>query len=158
MEHAPGDIGMPPKDDKEYEFIPKPADPMPPVSRHEFWRRYHYCYKGEKKHFRWFGKCCTGLCRGIADCLERVPKRDRKVLEEISSREIYWGLQAIEKPHALRLFLYYFGLLLSTVGFCVWWLVQHEGDLQNASVPITVAISALALLLSSWTLLKVSPK
>jgi hypothetical protein len=145
---------MPDITNPEYEFTPKPADPMPPVSRHEFKRRFYGCYKGGKKHRHFFANC-RRQCRNKADALERIPKRDREVIEEGDGREIYWGLLADEEIQALRVVVYNIVLLAGPIVFWILWLrMGHPGDLQNASVPIMIALGSLAMLSSFWMLLR----
>jgi hypothetical protein len=145
---------MPDITNPEYEFTPKPADPMPPVSRHEFKRKFYSCYKGGKKHHH-FLRGCRRQCRRKADALERIPKRDREIIEDGDGREIFWGLLADEEIQALRVVIYNVILLAGPIAFWILWLkMGHPGDLQNASVPVTIALSSFAMLSSFWMLLR----
>jgi hypothetical protein len=133
----------------QYSFSPKPrgpADPEPPISRHEFRNRFYKCYRGGKKHNHRFWSC-RKQCRRKNDALEKIPKRDREVIEEGDTREIFWGLLAVEEIQFLRVLIYHIAFIAGPFTFWALWLTEmgHPGDLQNASIPFTTAFGLMSL-------------
>lgn len=47
-------------------------------------------------------------------------------------------------------------IMVAPFGFWGWWMGQHPGDLQNASVPAMAAMNFLALFLVGSGILPVS--
>jgi hypothetical protein len=138
---------MPDVKDPEYHFVPKPADPMPPISEHEFNRKFYNCYRGSKRHRHFLGITCRKTCRPANDALDRIPKRDRQVIIEGDKREIFWGLLAREAVSFRRVVVYHVIFLSAPFVFWVLWLLKwgHSGDWQNASVPFLAALGLLSL-------------
>jgi hypothetical protein len=64
--------------------------------------------------------------------------------------KIAFGIEADYLPSAAFFFLYHTVLILSGFGFWIYWLTQHPGDLQNASVPL---FTVFGLIAGFWTLL-----
>lgn len=134
----------------QYHFTPKPrgpADPEPPISRHEFRNRFYKCYKGGKKHTHRFWSC-RKLCRIKDDALERIPRRDREVVEEGDAREEFSGLLAVEEPQVLRVVIYHVLFVAGPFTFWALWLMVmgHSSYLQGASVLFTTALGLISLL------------
>jgi len=115
--------------------------------------RYYECLTGGVSHTHWW-RACRKQCRKRKDALEKIPKRDREVIEDGDEREIFWGLLAVEEIQFVRVLLYHILCLAGPFVFWVLWMkMGHPGDLQNASIPITVALGFLGLLSSSWLVL-----
>jgi hypothetical protein len=76
---------------------------------------------------------------------EKLPKRDSHLEERDSSREVFWGLYIVEKRSTTMLVMYSVVFLVPSFYFLFAWLFQwsHYGDLQNASVPLSVSIGLL---------------
>lgn len=132
-----------------YHFYPKPISPEPPVSPHEFndwfldqvW--YIVLFQRISKRISKAMSSNAGSEYAVVD--ERLPKRDRRIEEQDSAREVFWGLYIVERRSTLMLVLYSFIFLVPSFYFFFAWLFQwgHSGDLQNASVPFTVAFGSL---------------
>jgi len=64
--------------------------------------------------------------------------------------KIAFGIEADYLPSSAFFFLYHAVLLLSGFGFWIYWLKEHPGDLQNASVPL---FTIFALIAAFWAFL-----
>jgi hypothetical protein len=137
---------MPNDDDTEYSFAPRPADPMPPIDRDEFKVRFYNCFNGGSRHKHYLRACRKAFCRNN-DVLECIPKRNRRVIEDGLHRETFWGLQAREELSFIRVAVYHVLLIAIPFVFLGLWLsvMGHQGDLQDAAVPITVLGVLLSL-------------
>lgn len=102
--------------------------------------------KAKKKHAHRF-RSCRKPCRIKNDALEKIPKRDREVIEEGDAREEFWGLLVVEEIQFLRVFAYHVTFIAGPFVFWALWLtvMGHPGDLQGASVPFTVALGLMSL-------------
>ena len=85
--------------------------------------------------------CCT-----TAHALQKIPKRNNKIIEDSDDRDIFWGLLAIDKISFLLVLSYLALLLVGAIGFWVYWLTGHPDDLQNASVPFFASVGCLSLI------------
>jgi hypothetical protein len=73
---------------------------------------------------------------------------------KLNTREAAWGIQAHHKPHALVVFFYHVLIFSGTFAFWIWWQTTHPGDLQNATVPLSVVAVLISLFWSSAGVLK----
>lgn len=123
---------------------------MPPISIHEFRRRFYAC---SKRHSSLTTRImcklhkCRNPCRRSRTALERIPKRKRRVEEDGDSREVFWGIQAIERLSFAVVATYHVFVLAPPLVFWLLWLFywDHQGDMQNASVPFLTALGILSL-------------
>lgn len=67
---------------------------------------------------------------------------------QFSRVEQFWGIMAREQRSALKVVLYMLLSLTPTIWFTFMWLFSwgHEGDLQNATVPVTISIATLSMI------------
>jgi hypothetical protein len=86
---------------------------------------------------------------------QRLPKRNSALEERDPSHEIFWGLYIIEKRSTLMLLLWSFASLVPSFYFFFAWLFEwgHHGDLQNASVPLSIS---MGLFTTFWLCITVS--
>jgi hypothetical protein len=140
---------MPPEDDSNYDYAPKPPQSKSPVTPHEFKVRYYACNMRcsilEKTILRPFHRC-RQFCHVSQEAMTRIPKRNCRL--DGQGREYFWGIFAIEKGSYFRLIIYHILALVLPLIFWFLWLFywNHQADLQNASVPFTTVISLLSLL------------
>lgn len=152
-------FSFPPHDesphDKEYGYYPRPM-PHAPVSRHMFNHLFNACYSDEglahKLHYAFVAPSC--IIKSIpGKLLDGMPKRDRLVDEEAEfgedqDVEVFWGLVAREQRSALRVAVY----MLLGLGPSLWFMFQwmfgwgHDGDLQDATVPLMFSATMLGIL------------
>lgn len=152
-------FSFPPHDesphDKEYGYYPRPM-PHAPVSRHMFNHLFNACYSDQglahKLHCAFITPSC--IIKSIpGKLLDGMPKRDRLVDEEAEFSEdqdveVFWGLVAREQRSALRVVIY----MLLGLGPSLWFMFQwmfgwgHEGDLQDATVPLMFSATMLGIL------------
>jgi hypothetical protein len=93
-------------------------------------------------------------CSNRKDYLEKIPKREHEIEEDDDEPETFWGLLAIEEIQFIRIALYTMLILVGPLAFWVFWMKSgHPGDLQDATTPLMVAFSSIAMLVSSWRVL-----
>lgn len=127
-----------------------------PVSRHMFNHLFNACYGDEglahKLHYAFIAPSC--IIKSIpGKLLDGMPKRDRLVDDEAEfgedqDVEVFWGLVAREQRSALRVAMY----MLLGLGPSLWFMFQwlfgwgHDGDLQDATVPLMFSATMLGIL------------
>lgn len=123
-----------------------------PITKHMFNDFFYSCYDSNNlKHslLHKFMSSCDVIETLSQDLLDNIPKRDREVLAgtQFSRVEHFWGIVAREERSALRVIVYMFLSLMPTIWFMFMWLFSwgHEGDLQNATVPVTISIATLSM-------------
>jgi hypothetical protein len=133
-----------------YHYFPKPISPDPPISPHEFnhWFLHHgWCSVISQKISKRLYKTASYKIGGFENVVvsEKLPKRDIHLEERDSSREIFWGLYIIEKRSTMMLVIYSVIFMMPSFYFLFAWLFQwsHYGDLQNASVPVSLSFGLL---------------
>lgn len=123
-----------------------------PVTKHMFNDYFYSCYDDQNlknSFFHKFLSSCDVIDTLPQDLLESMPKRDRVVIPgaRFSKPEHFWGIVAREQRSALRVVVYMLLSLTPTSCFMFMWLFSwgHEGDLQNATVPVTISIATLSM-------------
>lgn len=70
-----------------------------------------------------------------------------------------WGLYIEQRHSVLAIFVPTLAMIVATLGATLWfvkpWLKDHPGDLQNATIPVIVAVTTLSMLLQLLTSLLV---
>lgn len=64
----------------------------------------------------------------------------------MSRGKTFWGLHAQVRISAAMVAVWQLAITAGGWIFVGWWLKDHPGDWQNASVPITLIIGAIMLL------------
>jgi hypothetical protein len=79
--------------------------------------------------------------------IERIPrKRSIFDVNDIHAPESEaWGLRAQHEVSAIYVAVYHLFILVPPFVFWGWWQHNHPDDLQNASVPATVALGLISL-------------
>lgn len=72
-----------------------------------------------------------------------IPKRIRKF--EKDEKSPIWGVQTTFAVSFSRIVAYHCVMVIGPFIFWAWWLSQHPGDLQSASVPLVIFLGALSL-------------
>lgn len=118
---------------------------IPPIGPHEFYDRFHACYN-PRSAFHFLHKC-TSFNKRTRDLLQLFPKSNYDLVEDSDRREPFWGIVARERPSIVRLLLYNLACASLCLTFFFMWLFSwgHGGDLQNASVPLSVMLAALSI-------------
>ena len=118
----------------DYQYDPKPVKGDPysaPISEHEWYDHFH------KTRYRAGCRCA----------LRRIPKRNRPfVFFPHTGREDMWGLFAELRISFFRVLIWFLIIILFGWIFLAWWLAIRDSDLQNAAVPVTLIVMALASL------------
>lgn len=128
---------------QDYLYSPRAGDSdskNPPLSPHVFKALYHIC---PVPCTRWIPHDCYSAQAGVFNFV-RFPKRAKCFQKDQSSP--VWGLEAVFAVSSARVLTYHLVLIAGPFAFFGWWIGTHPWDLQNASVPATVAIGALSLL------------
>ncbi|KAI9147240.1 Ankyrin repeat domain-containing protein [Paramyrothecium foliicola] len=129
----------------EYEYNPRAGSidaRNPPISPHQF----HALFYGCDSPCKWVLPHDCMSPPTTVTCLERIPKRTRNFLDQASP---IWGFEAVFEVSFAYVLLYHFIMVAGPFAFWAWWIAVHPGDLQNASIPMTVALGALSLFWSS---------
>ncbi|POS74759.1 hypothetical protein DHEL01_v206847 [Diaporthe helianthi] len=114
---------------------------------------FYSCYSSKNmKHslVHRFLSSCDVIETLPEDLLESMPKRDREVTvgARFDKVEHFWGIVAREQRSALRVVFYMLLSLMPTIWFMFMWMFSwdHDGDLQNATVPVTISIATLSMI------------
>jgi hypothetical protein len=123
---------------------------IPPIGRHQFYDRFHVCDK-PRPMFHFYHKC-RSFDKRTRDLLKLFPKCTSTLVEESDKQEAFWGIVAREQPSVFRLLLYNFTCALPCIVFFFMWLFSwgHSGDLQNASVPLSIMVGSLSVFWSIY--------
>lgn len=139
----------PHKDNVEYRFLPRPMEPDPPITKHEFHKRfYNTCSRPSSWHLPWHR--CLRFCTRGDHALAVIPKRLSPLEKGYDKREEFWSIFAQERRSFFWVFCYFLVAISPSLAFFFLWLfpLNHGGDLQNASVPATLTIALLSILAS----------
>jgi hypothetical protein len=130
---------------------------MSPITEHEFYDRYYACSTSHSIFHRTPFHRCIQFHAHERERLNRLPKRKSSIIDANDAADEFWGLLAKERPSFLIIFLYHLLFLGPCILFFFMWLFKwrHSGDLQNASVPFTVALGGLS---AFWALFAASLK
>jgi hypothetical protein len=69
-----------------------------------------------------------------------------------------WGLEARHEISSIYVAFYHLLILALPFSFWGWWQTTHPGDLQNASVPVTVVLAMISLFWGTNGILTVGRK
>ena len=136
----------------EYEYNPRPPKaPSPLISRNEFKLCLTACSEGCIKRFFVPWHDCYRLppeCRRLS----RIPKKKTQfdLISGIGCGEVAFGLEADYNVSFLYVLIYHMLLIIPAIGFWVFWLLNHPGDLQNASVPFFTVLSITGLFWATY--------
>ena len=131
---------------------------MPPISEHEFYNRFYSTEPFKYLHphpFNRSGGCKHSKAQRRGHCREIIhllPKKLSQLDENSDQREFFWGMYAQEVV-CLRWLLFWNVICISPLlWFFFMWLFRwgHSGDLQDASVPVTMVMGMLSLLWSAF--------
>ncbi|KAK5677670.1 hypothetical protein LTS10_009553 [Elasticomyces elasticus] len=145
-EFVPRIVDFPHIANLEYRYMPRPIDPRPPISKHEFRKRYYNsCGQPSSWHRPWHS--CKKFCSRRSQALGVIPKRVRVLETGGDAREDFWGILAQERRYFVWVLGYFLLTLLPSIVFFFMWLFRwsHVNDLQNASVPITMTLGLWAV-------------
>lgn len=131
--------------DTNYEYKPKPMDNIPPISEHEFTKRFYACHK--PRPLLHLHHKCKRLGAHSSDILKSFPKKRSELEEAGDKREDFWGIYARETISVHWIILYNLFCVSPLLAFFVAWCIPqgHSTDLQNPSIPISMMVSMLSL-------------
>ncbi|KAI3401301.1 hypothetical protein diail_12007 [Diaporthe ilicicola] len=147
-------FSVPCPDDDEYPAYQYGPQPMkqPPITEHMFNDLFYACYTDDsvahRLHSLFMSSC--DVAEDLPDeLLENIPKYDREIVPStrFTKVETFWGIAAQEQSSAIRVVAYMLLSLSPTIWFMFAWLFSwgHAGDLQNATVPITISLATLSM-------------
>ena len=81
------------------------------------------------------------------EILELLPKKLSQLDVNSDHRQIFWGLYARQQIHFFRVLMYNVICITPMIWFFFMWLFVwgHDGDQQNASVPLMMMMALLSL-------------
>lgn len=135
--------GLPPQPG-EYDYIRRHTGndlQILPVSRHVFKSFLESC--SDPCRLSWFFPHDCDTFKGGDSNLKRIPKRNRSFIND-ETTEI-WGLSTIYHLSCVHIITYHLIMVGGPMAFFAWWVITFPGDLQNASVPVTIALGFLSL-------------
>lgn len=130
------------------EYLYKPRAPAadarnPPISPHLFQALFYTC--PSPCTWRIPHECIQAPPGSMH--LERIPKRSKSFERDMDSP--IWGFEAVFAVSHIYVLAYHCIMVTGPLIFWVWWLNIHPGDLQNASIPMTIILACLSLFWSS---------
>ncbi|KAF0330861.1 hypothetical protein GQ607_001730 [Colletotrichum asianum] len=135
---------------KDYYYTPRPALREPPVSPEEFSHIYQFTTKSGSVGSSWtlpFYSCVESLSDDTVGC---IPQRYYYLDEKSNRKEDFWGLYIQERRSALMSSFYIILCLSPFIIFCILYLLGIiQGDVQNATTPLALALTLLGLFLGS---------
>ncbi|CAI7654833.1 unnamed protein product [Penicillium crustosum] len=134
----------------DYEYQPKPMDNIPPISEHEFMKRFYACHK--PRPLLHLHHQCRKLKAHSSDILKFLPKKRTELEEAGNKREDFWGIYARESISLRWIILYNLVCVSPLLAFLLAWIVPRGlvTDLQNPSIPLSMMIAMLSLFWSVY--------
>lgn len=148
---------LPPDHDDQYQYRPRPTQSAP-ITKHMFRHYFYGCYDSDTLTHRFHSSIpLVPACRirnPASELLDFLPKRDRPVAATTQSDkvEFCYGLVARECRSFFRVVIYLCLIMAPAFWFVFAWLFEwgNSGDLQDATVPITLMLTAVSVL---WAVL-----
>lgn len=133
---------------------------IPEITPHEFRKGF---YRGSSPFTHTYIFFCSKGCRCKKDTarghnkeiMPLLPKRVSPFDENTEAREDFWGLYAKNQIKMLRVIVWN----VSCISPMLWFFAMRifvwgpKGDLQNAAVPATLALSLLSLFWAFFTMI-----
>ncbi|KAF2260561.1 hypothetical protein CC78DRAFT_472625, partial [Lojkania enalia] len=141
----------------DYTYAPQPMIPIPPVSRHEFRKRFDSCRKlayCPHRLISWFRKCNCPSQTAKAhsrELLDKFPKKTSQLDEYSEVRETFWGIYA-RQAICFRWILFYNLLCITPLIWLIfmWLFVWKERDLESALMPTSIMLAMLSVFWSTF--------
>lgn len=151
----PGELRfeLPSDHDDQYHYRPRPTY-SPPITKHMFQHYFYGCYdSGTLSHRLHTYLPLAPACRirnPAAELLEYLPKRDRPIAATAQSEkvDVCYGIAARECRSFFRVVVYLCLIIAPAFWFIFAWLFAwgDRGDLQDATVPMTLTLAVLSIL------------
>jgi hypothetical protein len=140
--------GLPDAKNSEYWYMETSS--RPPISEEEFKDLYQYAYRQSKPGWTAL-ELPFNIDDGLpSDSVHRIPQRFLNFNKKLHTREWFWGILVRERRSAAMTALYIIVMMSPSLAFCVLYLLGIvEGDVQNATTPLVVSMTALGLFLAS---------
>ncbi|KAF2720530.1 hypothetical protein K431DRAFT_304187 [Polychaeton citri CBS 116435] len=151
--YSPTEIDFHASTDSNYDFEPRPMEPLPPmgpVTKDEF-RKQFYKSSGygsgitDTQQQRQGQQHQNALELGIYDkkFFDMLPKRKTKLNLADGKREVFWGLLAVEEfgHRLLIVYVVVCNLPWLIFAFILLYSLGHPADLQHAFTPIAISIA-----------------
>ncbi|KAK1519196.1 hypothetical protein CPAR01_15634 [Colletotrichum paranaense] len=144
-------LEVPNTSQKDYYYNPRPALREPPISPEEFSHVFHYTAKSEAVIWKSLGLPFYDIVEALSDdTVGCIPQRYHYLDERSNRKEDFWGLYIRERRSALMTSVYILLCLSPFFAFCFLYLFGViSGDIQNATTPLALALTALGLFLGS---------
>ncbi|KAI6086287.1 hypothetical protein F4821DRAFT_238882 [Hypoxylon rubiginosum] len=129
----------------DYEYQREPMGSIPPISEHEFNKRFYDCHHISYRFLHFYHKCKKSS--HTSKVLQHIPKKKTELKEEGDSKEYFWAIYAREAISLRWVVLYNFICAFPMLVFFVVWTVPsgYSTDLQNPSVPLTMVLTMMSL-------------
>ncbi|RYP50615.1 hypothetical protein DL768_003897 [Monosporascus sp. mg162] len=137
---------------KDPNYFYKTIETSRPISKHVFQDLFYACYGGDSFRHRLHARFCDPLTN-LPNLLQLIPRRCYPVLEEcpMGDLDVFWGIVAREQISFAKCLSYAIISLIPSVWFAFHWMFGwgHDGDLQNAAVPLATSFAMLAILVGA---------
>ncbi|KAI1622528.1 hypothetical protein EDD37DRAFT_651800 [Exophiala viscosa] len=148
-----------PEDEVEYTYSPRPPEvtvSAPGITKHMWQHALHPCdgrLMGLTLGFcalGWFHDCVEYFNPDSSEYIVRIPKKHSEWLVETEGIDDAFGILTKEEPSILYVLVYHVLILAGPFAFWGWAMPRESRqdgswDLQNPSVPVTIALSLLSL-------------
>jgi hypothetical protein len=124
---------------------------IPPIPRHEFFKRFYAAEALNWPYFSWLRRC--GASKGhCSEALSLFPQKVSILNEQSDTRECFWGIYAREEVCLCWVLFYNFVCLTPPLVFFFVWLFRatSEKDMQDSSVPFTLMAGMLSIFWSAF--------
>ncbi|KAF2874401.1 hypothetical protein BDV95DRAFT_604585 [Massariosphaeria phaeospora] len=142
----------------DYDYQPRPMCEIPRVTPHEFYTRFYSCTSWYTHFTHFFHRSKTCKCNKQKrkchnrELLEFLPKKLSMLDERSDQREMFWGLY-VRQAVCFRWILFYnLVCMLPLIWFFLMWMFVwgHDGDLQNAFMPMSIMLALLSVFWSTF--------
>ncbi|KAM7187478.1 hypothetical protein V8F33_011218 [Rhypophila sp. PSN 637] len=163
--------GLPGRANKEYYYTPTSWEP--PISPEEFKHLYQHATSRRSGWVRRIVSSWSSKTAGLlptahqqqhepppdpddedydgdipTDSVDRIPQRYWNINKTLSVREDFWGILIQEQRSAVMTALYTLLTLSPFLTFCILYLLGIvQGDVQNATTPLAISLTAFSLFL-----------
>ena len=132
-------------DFNEYKYDPHPPGAKNPLISHHQASMFLNCDRQCHPFWKLLHECVPDLID--TRTIDKIPKKQSRFsLDSTQPQDsAAWGLQAQYEVSAIYVAVYHLVILIPPFVFWGWWQSKHPNDLQNASIPATVAIGLLSI-------------
>ncbi|KAI1088735.1 hypothetical protein F5B19DRAFT_470013 [Rostrohypoxylon terebratum] len=136
----------------DYEYQPRPMIRIPPVTAHQFYKRFYACHLLPYRFLHFYHECRTESECTKKSLLHSFPMKKTELKEIGDDDETFWAIYAREHISLAMVCFYNFVCAFPLLVFCIAWSIPlgRGTDLQNPSVPLMIMMTMLSLFWSTY--------